>query len=162
MTEDSKVKAGAAVRVPPPILAIVTIVTGYVLDRFIPIFSSYDLPTPARYWIGGIVVAASGLILGVWPVIQFRDSGQDITPWTATPEIVVKGPYRFTRNPMYLMMLLVCIGFAILLSDPWILVLTPVCAWLLYRLAIRPEEAYLEQEFGDSYRVYKKRVRRWI
>ena len=63
---------------------------------------------------------------------------------------------------MYLMMVLVCIGFAIILSDPWILVLTPVCAWVLYQTAIKPEEAYLEEKFGDSYRAYKQTVRRWI
>ena len=63
---------------------------------------------------------------------------------------------------MYLLMVLVCVGVAILLWDVWILALTPVGAWLLQRLAIVPEEDYLERKFGDTYLAYKRRVRRWL
>jgi len=152
----------AAVKFPPPILPIVTIVAGHILGRFMPMLSEYDLPTPARYWIGGLIAVASVLILVVWPARQFQQSGQDPKPWTPTPEMVVHGPYKFTRNPMYLGMLLFCIGFAIILSYLWILILTPVCGWLIYYFAIRHEEAYLEEKFGDAYRAYKAGVRRWI
>jgi len=152
----------AAVKFPPPILPIVTIVAGHILGRFMPVLSEYDLPTPARYWIGGLIAVAAVLILVVWPARQFQQSGQDPKPWTPTPEMVVHGPYKFTRNPMYLGMLLFCIGFAIILSDLWILILTPVCGWLIYYFAIRHEEAYLEEKFGDAYRAYQAGVRRWI
>ena len=127
-----------------------------------PVLSEYDLPTLARYWIGGLIAVAAVLILVVWPARQFQQSGQDPKPWTPTPEMVVHGPYKFTRNPMYLGMLLFCIGFAIILSDLWILILTPVCGWLIYYFSIRHEEAYLEEKFGDAYRAYKAGVRRWI
>ena len=63
---------------------------------------------------------------------------------------------------MYLQMVLVCVGVAVILMDVWILALTPVCAWLLQRFAILPEEAYLERKFGDAYLAYKSRVRRWL
>ena len=159
---DTQEQHAAAVKFPPPILPIVTIISGHILGRFVPIMPAYDLSTPGRYWIGGLIAAAAVLILGVWPILQFKQSGQDVTPWTPTPEIVVSGPYRFTRNPMYLMMVLFCIGFAVILSDVWILILTPVCGWLIFQIAIRHEEVYLEEKFGDSYREYKNRVRRWI
>ena len=152
----------AAVKFPPPIVPILTIVAGHVLGRFLPIFPDSVLSTPERYWIGGLIAVASVLILIVWPARQFQQSGQDPKPWTPTPEIVVAGAYRFTRNPMYLGMLVFCIGFAIVLSDAWIVILTPVCGWLIYLLAIRHEEAYLEEKFGESYRAYKTTVRRWI
>jgi protein-S-isoprenylcysteine O-methyltransferase Ste14 len=54
------------------------------------------------------------------------------------------------------------VGLAVILSNVWILVLTPLCAWALYRFAIRPEETYLERKFGDGYLNYKRRVRRWL
>ena len=155
-------KHGAAVKFPPPLIPILTIIAGHVLGRYFPILAEYNLATPGRYWIGGLIAAAAVLILGVWPFRQFQRSGQDPTPWTPTPEIVVSGPYKFTRNPMYLMMVLFCIGFAVILSDVWILILTPVCGLVIYRIAIRHEEIYLEEKFGDSYREYKTRVRRWI
>ncbi len=152
----------AAVKFPPPILPLVTIVAGHILGRFLPLFPDSALPTPERYWIGGLIAAAAMLVLVVLPFRQFQLSGQDPKPWTPTPEIVVAGAFKFTRNPMYLGMIVFCLGFAIILSDMWILILTPVCGWLIYHLAIRHEEAYLEEKFGESYRAYKATVRRWI
>jgi len=76
--------------------------------------------------------------------------------------IVEHGPFRITRNPMYLQMVLICIGFAVMLMNAWILALTPVCAWVLQLFAILPEEAYLERKFGGAYLAYKSRVRRWL
>ncbi len=152
----------AAVRFPPPLVGILTIVIGYVLGRFVPIADNFLLPSPARYWVGGAVVVIAGIVLGWWPIRLFKETEQDARPWTATPEIVVKGPYRLTRNPMYLMMLLMCIGFSIILDEAWVLVLTPACAAVIYLTAIRHEEAYLERKFGDSYRAYKGSVRRWL
>ena len=151
----------AAVKFPPPILPLVTIVAGHLLGRFLPLFPDSALPTPERYWIGSLIAAAV-LVLVVLPFRQFQQSGQDPKPWTPTPEIVVAGAFKFTRNPMYLGMIVFCLGFAIVLSDVWILILTPVCGWLIYHLAIRHEEDYLEEKFGESYRAYKSTVRRWI
>jgi protein-S-isoprenylcysteine O-methyltransferase Ste14 len=159
---ESTEKKGAAVKFPPPLLPIITIFVGYLIGQFVPLLTEYSLPTPARYWIGGLFTAIVVLDLGIWPIFQFKKTGQDVKPWTPTPEIVVSGPYKFTRNPMYLMMVLFCIGFAIILSNIWILILTPVCGILIYNIAIRHEEVYLESKFGDSYLEYKKRVRRWI
>jgi len=162
MQENGKDETGATVHFPPPIAGILTIIGGYIIGRFIPILTEYTLSAPGRYWIGGIIVLSAGSVLGLWPLLQFRDTGQNVTPWSGTPEIIVEGPYKFSRNPMYLMMLLVCIGFAVILSEPWILILTPVLAIVLYHIAIKHEEAYLEDKFGESYCTYKKTVRRWI
>jgi protein-S-isoprenylcysteine O-methyltransferase Ste14 len=63
---------------------------------------------------------------------------------------------------MYLQMVLGCVGFFIILSNAWILILTPICALVLQQFAILPEEAYLERKFGDAYLDYKRRVRRWL
>lgn len=160
--ENNEKKEGAKVRFPPPILPFITIVGGHYLSVYLPLVSGVDLPTPARYWVGGLIAAGALLVLLVWPVVLFHKAGQSALPWTPTGEIIIEGPYHFTRNPMYLMMVLLCIGFAILLSDEWTAVLTPVCALLLYYFAIKPEEVYLEGKFGDSYRAYKLKVRRWI
>lgn len=161
MPEDVK-KDGAAVRFPPPLLPVATIFAGIALRRIIPLPIVIDFPTPARYWTGSIVIIVSLLTFGLWSVVKFRQSGQSELPWTPTPEIIVAGPYRLTRNPMYLQMVLICIGFGIILSNVWIFALTPICMLLLYQFAIKPEEAYLERKFGESYLRYKRSVRRWI
>ncbi len=152
----------AGVRIFPPGVPLATILIGIGLNRYWPISLGFEIPTPERYWIGGIIALGSFLGFGLWSVILFRRSGQSANPWKPTPQIVERGPFRVTRNPMYLQLVLVCIGFAIILMNVWILILTPICAWLLQRFAIIPEEAYLEARFGDAYREYKQRVRRWL
>ena len=63
---------------------------------------------------------------------------------------------------MYLQMILICIGVAVILGNVWIVVMTPFGAWVLQRFAILPEEAYLERKFGIHYLAYEQRVRRWL
>ena len=155
-------KDAAAVRIFPPAVPLLTILLGVGLNRIWPIHLGFELPAPQRYWLGGAIVVGAILGLGYRSVLLFRRSGQSENPWKPTTQILEQGPYRFTRNPLYLQMIIVCIGFAVLLMNWWILALTPICAWLLQRLAILPEEAYLERKFGDTYLAYKRRVRRWI
>lgn len=158
----NKQRDAAAVRVFPPGVPLLTILVGVGLSRVWPIELGFELPAPERYWLGGLIVAGAFLGLGVPSVRLFRGSGQSENPWKSTPEIMERGPFRFTRNPMYLQMVLICIGVAVIRMDVWILVLTPVCGWVLQRFAILPEEAYLEAKFGETYLAYKRRVRRWL
>jgi protein-S-isoprenylcysteine O-methyltransferase Ste14 len=155
-------KDAAAVRVFPPAIPLVMILLGVGLNHLWPIDPGFEIPKPGRYWVGGLLVAGAFLGLGLWPVVLFRRSGQSEIPWTPTSQIVERGPYRVTRNPMYLQMVLICVGVAVILGNLWILALTPLAGWCLQRFAILPEEAYLERKFGDTYLAYKRRVRRWL
>ena len=152
----------AAVRVFPPAVPALTILLGIALQRIWPIQVDPGITPAARHWVGGLIVAGAILGLGLWAVVLFRRSGQDENPWKPTPRIVEGGPFRISRNPMYLQMIIVCIGMAIILANAWILLLTPLGGWVLQRFAIRPEEAYLERKFGDKYLAYRRRVRRWL
>lgn len=153
---------GAMVRFPPPLIPLAAILLGVALQRWLPINLGFQLPPVVRYVVGGLVVLLPLLGLGLQAVMALRRTGQSELPWTPTTEIVQSGPFRYSRNPMYLQMVLFCVAFAILLFNPWILLLTPLAAWGLYQFAIRPEEAYLEAKFGAEYLAYKQRVRRWI
>lgn len=152
----------AAVRIFPPAVPLLTILLGVALKRLCPSKLKLNLSGLSRYGIGGAIVGIAVLGLGLYPVILLRRSGQSENPWTTTTEIVTRGPFGFTRNPLYLQMILGCIGFAVMLMNVWILLLTPLAACALQVLAILPEEAYLEHKFGESYRSYKRRVRRWL
>lgn len=152
----------AAVRVFPPAVPLIVILLGVALDYLWRLDAVFPAPGAVRHWVGGLIIAGAFLGLGVWSVVLVRRSGQSENPWKPTSRIVARGPFRLTRNPMYLQMVVICIGFAVLLWNIWILALTPVGAWVLQRYCIRPEEAYLERKFGESYRAYKRRVRRWI
>lgn len=155
-------KDAAAVRIFPPAVPLLTILLGVGLNRVWPIDPGFALPTPERYWLGGSIVAGAILGIGLSAVMLIRRSGQSENPYKPTTQIIDGGPFRFTRNPLYLQMILVCVGVAVMLMNWWILALTPLGGWLLQRLVILPEEAYLERKFGDTYLAYKRRVRRWL
>ncbi len=152
----------AAVRIFPPAVPLAAILLGIGLNRLWPIDLGFEIPAPLRHWLGGAIVVGAILGLGLWSVVLFRRSGQNENPWKPTPVIMERGPFRFTRNPMYLQMVLVTVGAAVFAMNWWILLLAPVGAWVLQRLAILPEEQYLERKFGETYLSYKRRVRRWL
>lgn len=155
-------KDAAAVRVFPPVVPLAAVLLGVGLDWLWPIDPGFAPAASVRYGLGGLIVAGAILGLGLWSVLIVRRTGQDENPWKPTTEIVARGPFRLTRNPMYLQMVIACLGFAVALWNVWILLLTPLCAIALHYWAILPEEAYLERKFGDAYRDYKRRVRRWL
>lgn len=152
----------AAVRVFPPAVPLVAILGGMALNRAYPLGGGIPITAPLRYWAGGTILLLAIAGLGASAIREFRRGGQDPNPWKPTPRIETGGPYRWTRNPMYLQLLIVCVGVSILLANWWILLLTPVAGWTLQHLAIRPEEDYLEAKFGEEYLAYKRRVRRWL
>lgn len=152
----------AAVRVFPPAIPLVAILLGFGLQRLWPIHPELQVSEVVRHWTGGLIFVGAVLLLGAWSVALMRRSGQSVNPTKPTTQIIERGPYRFTRNPMYLQMVVACIGVAVAFANVWILLLAIVCAWALQKFAIVPEEEYLERKFGEPYRAYKRRVRRWL
>ncbi|AJD42251.1 phospholipid methyltransferase protein [Rhizobium gallicum bv. gallicum R602sp] len=149
--------SGAAVR--PPIAWALAVVAGLALDWLYQLpFMPAAMPAGA---LGGIVFLA-GLALLIWAAGTFRRAGTQIQTTQPTATIVDQGPYRFTRNPIYIGMFLGLIGLAIALDSLWLVVLlVPFYLVIRYGVVAR-EEAYLERRFGDIYLAYKARVRRWL
>ncbi len=151
---------GASVSIPPPLLYLAAVIAGALVHRYL--FSlSLDLPRGVRF-AAGAVVAAIGFGVMAAAVRSFRRTGQDPKPWVSTPEIISTGVYRITRNPMYVGMALLQAGIGIARANGWIIALVPVVLAAVYATAVRHEEAYLEEKFGDAYVRYKSSVRRWI
>ena len=151
---------GAAVRFPPPLVYLIAVVAGLVLQAFV---HPLRLEFPLAPRIGASAALAGvglGLIAGA--IGHFRRTGQDPAPWKSTPEIIASGVYRFTRNPMYLSMALAQASIGIGAANGWILAAIPIVLVLIQTIAIRHEEAYLERKFGETYVAYKRSVRRWI
>jgi protein-S-isoprenylcysteine O-methyltransferase Ste14 len=97
-----------------------------------------------------------------WGIITFRRQHTAVYPNQRARLLVENGPYRHTRNPMYLGMTFLYLGVTALLNSWWALLLLPVVLWALVRLVISREERYLAAEFGEHYGAYRRRVRRWI
>jgi protein-S-isoprenylcysteine O-methyltransferase Ste14 len=116
--------------------------------------------TPAG-WLGGAVFGFA-LALGVWAVATMLGAGTNIPTHRPATAIVTGGPYRFSRNPIYLGLFVGLVGLAIAFDDLWLLIaLAPFALVIRYGVVAR-EEAYLERKFGEVYRGYCARVRRWL
>ena len=152
-------KDGAAVRFPAPLAFFVMIAMGIALQKLWAI----PFPLPASVLRTAALVsvfAGSALLFGAFG--QFWRSGQDPLPWRPTPEVLSRGLYAYTRNPMYVGMAFLQAAAAFHRANVWVLILLPASLALVYVTAVRQEEAYLERKFGDQYRAYKRSVRRWL
>ncbi len=147
----------AGVRLPPPLIYVVIFGLGLLLHRIVPLAILPALPVQVAAIFLGV-----GVLLAAWSNVLFRQSHTSMVPVKPTTALVMRGPYRLTRNPMYLSLLCVYVGVALWFGIGWALGLAPLVVLAVQRLAIAREERYLEQKFGDAYRQYRAHVRRWI
>jgi protein-S-isoprenylcysteine O-methyltransferase Ste14 len=146
-------------RIPPPVYGIGIAALMWWLDRHLPILRLIPAPLTHMGWL----VVTVGMVLDAYSVIGFLRARTTVNPMriTATSELVISGLYRWSRNPMYFGLIVVLAGWGITLGS-----LTPFIAIFLFQrllvlMQIAPEEAALEEKFGDKYRAYKQRVHRW-
>jgi len=110
----------------------------------------------------GYGVVGLGLGLAVWSLAVMLRAGTDPRPDKPDAALLERGPFRFSRNPVYLGFLLVAAGLALRWADAWCWLAVAACALLLDRLVVAREEAYLRSRFGAAYAGYARRVRRWV
>ncbi|HYL21723.1 MAG TPA: isoprenylcysteine carboxylmethyltransferase family protein [Gemmatimonadales bacterium] len=145
----------------PPVIYAGPFAIGYAVHRFVPLHLwPGGLPAVARVAAWALLAVCLGLTGSA--VFLFRRAGTTPNPTRPTTAIVVHGPYRFTRNPMYVGLVALYVSLSLFVNSVWPLVLLPVVIAVVQRQVIVREEAYLEGKFGEQYRAYKARVRRWI
>ena len=128
------------------------------LQKLLPL--PFILQSSAR--IIGVAIMIINLIIGLPAVRNMFAAKTSPNPYRPTTALVFSGPYRFTRNPMYIGLTLLYAGLMMYLQLPWGLIFLPVVIWLITIWVIAPEEKYLEKKFGTDYLNYKSTVRRWI
>jgi protein-S-isoprenylcysteine O-methyltransferase Ste14 len=149
----------AHVIVRPPLALGVAVIAGLALNWLVPL-QFMPARVPAR-WLGAAVFVLA-LALFAWAVATMTRAGSNVPTSLPTTTIVDSGPYGVTRNPIYLGMFLALTGLAIAFDNLWLLMmLAPFSLVIRYGVVAR-EEAYLERKFGDVYRSYRSRVRRWL
>jgi protein-S-isoprenylcysteine O-methyltransferase Ste14 len=156
MPQDSDT-SNAVVR--PPLAWLAAFVAGVAIDRLLPLrFVPGSVPA---VWVGAAIFALA-FAFAVWAIATIRGAGTRIETTKPTTTIVATGPYRFTRNPVYLGMIVGQVGLAVAFDSLWLLAtLVPFCLVIRYGVVAR-EEAYLERKFGEAYLGYKARVRRGL
>ena len=140
--------------VPPPLIFGGLLLLGLGFDRASP---SLSLPS-----IIGAVLMCLGTTVIVMALGLFRDNKTRPEPWQPASTLVIAGIYKWTRNPMYLGMAVFSLGMALLFESIPATLLVLLAIAVIDRLVITREEAYLLRRFGDDYRAYRSRVRRWL
>ena len=151
---------GANVRFPPPLVFVGFILAGVAVQRFaLPLASNAG--SMVRAGVGAPLIGG-GLALILWAAGGFRRSGRSPEPWLPSSTLILEGPYRFSRNPMYVGMTAIQVGVGAALDNGWVVLLAASGLAVVQVMAVRPEERYLEETFGADYVALKKRVRRYL
>lgn len=141
----------------PPIIYLIAIVVGVVLHFVWPIRF-----VPGLVRLFGLLIVLFAGALFIWAIRTFRSAGTPVPGNRPTTTIVNAGPYRFSRNPIYLAFSLFQSGIALAVNDAWILVTLAPAIGLMSLVVIPREERYLKVRFGEEYASYKGSVRRWV
>ncbi len=148
----------AGVKVPPPFIFLAGLLLGGLLEAIEPIDG---LDSPWRWIVLGVGIGVFAF-LDPPAMSRFRRAGTQLPPFRPTSAIITDGPFRFTRNPMYLGMTALYIGLAVGFDLIWALTVLPWVVIVIDRYVIAREERYLEAKFGEEYLAYKRSVRRWL
>ena len=145
-------------RVLPPIYFLIALAVMIGLYFIFPI--ARGVPPPYNYL--GVLPIVVGALMVIWAANFFSKVGTTIKPFRQSTQLVTRGLYKYTRNPMYLGMAFILIGIAICLGKIAPFFIIPLFIGLIQQNFIRMEEKALQDTFGDEYAEYKKRARRWI
>lgn len=147
-------------KIPPPLIALLSILLMWYVQGFYPLSwltAAWVLPLT-------IVMALTGITISVLGVVEFRRAHTTVNPMhpEQTSQLVTRGIYQYTRNPMYLGMAIVLLSVALYLADVSAFLGVALFVRYIGRYQIGPEEAMLSEKFGDGFAAYQDQVRRWL
>lgn len=145
-------------KIVPPVYLLLTLILMGSFHFFMPI--AFIIPAPVSY--AGAVFVVLGIAVACTAAWRFRKAGTPVMPFEPSTALVTGGMYNYTRNPMYLGMVLLLIGVAVLFGSLGAWLPVPFFIWVIQANFIRGEERFLESIFGEQYLEYKRRVRRWL
>jgi protein-S-isoprenylcysteine O-methyltransferase Ste14 len=142
----------------PPVWFLLSIIVMIGLHFWLPV---KQLFSPPITYLGSIAIAV-GIVTALFCTYLFRQKNTTIKPFQESSYLVREGLFNFSRNPIYLGMIITLIGVWIYLGSLTPVLIIPVFTWLIQEMFIKEEERMLEEKFGEEYQAYKAEVRRWI
>jgi protein-S-isoprenylcysteine O-methyltransferase Ste14 len=153
-----RVSNGAQVRLIPPVVYLLPFALMGALQRWRP----WTIPGGAALRVAGLALVVSGIALMLWSFVTLMAAQTTVIPWEQVSSVVVTGPFRLSRNPIYLADAITYLGGTLLISSWWPFLVLPGIVLVVRRRIIDREERYLHERFGERYRLYQLRVRRWL
>jgi len=153
-------QSGVRVAIPPPALFFGFLLVGVGLQRVWPI--TVGLTSVTGRLLSGLPCFALAFGLGAWSLKTLQVHGENARFKREIRSLVTCGPYSISRNPLYLALVTTLVGFGAVLDNPWLFLFSAVLFLLLDRFIVQREEKYLTEHFGESFRNYSSRVRRWV
>ncbi|HET8729408.1 MAG TPA: isoprenylcysteine carboxylmethyltransferase family protein [Alphaproteobacteria bacterium] len=146
----------------PPLIFLLAVIIAAVLDVLVPI--SFFPPPGVGNWVTwlGVILVVAGVAIAIAGNREFHRQGTNVDPHRPALKVVDTGPYRFTRNPMYLGMILVLAGVVLAFSLEWGVPVWIAFALVLHYGVVRREERYMSAKFGAPYEALLRRTRRWL
>ena|SRR5437016_14580466 len=158
MAKQNELPDNPGVIAPPPLIYAGPLAVGLLLNLKFPM---RFLPRKVAAILGVTLIGASVALVSQ-AFQRMRRAGTNVNPTEPATVLVTEGPFKFTRNPLYLSLTLFYAGVATLVNALWAMLLLPIVLFVVNREVIEREERYLERKFGEQYMKYKGRVRRWI
>ena len=156
----NKKKDNPGIFIPPPLIYAAIFFLSILMQKIIPIDNSFFESQNAT--IAGIVLIAIALLFILPALIKFAQSKNTLVTIKSATSLQTKGIYSLTRNPMYMGLLILYSGIAMLEGNWWTFIFIPLIIIIVQFYVIRGEENYLQRAFGEEYNAYRKKVRRWI
>ena len=142
----------------PPLIYTIAFVIGWLIHLAFPI----PVMPGNLARVVGVLFALASFPIAIWALRTLIRANTTFDPLKPTTAIVSKGPFRYSRNPMYVSLTLLYLSAALLINSLWIALLVVPLLGVIQRGVIAREEAYLGRKFGDEYLLYKSQVRRWV
>lgn len=152
---------GPGIPFPPPLLLVVGFAFGLGIHQLLPVEilrGGRNVPADVLTWC----LFGSGALVLFWAMVTFLKARTAIIPYRPASQLVAGGPFRYSRNPMYVGFTAMYLALSIWVDSIWPLVMLPLSLWVLWKAVIRKEETYLASAFGEEYDSYRRRVRRWL
>lgn len=148
----------AEVKIFPPLFILGGIIVGIGLNTIVP----FRLLNYSIAEMGGYLIMALSFCIAMSAIYAQKKGGTDIDVRSSTSTLITTGIYKISRNPMYLGAVLMFVGIALGFDNAWFLLLSILLCSILHFKAVKPEQAYLEAKFGETYTIYCEKVRPWI
>jgi len=144
----------------PPIITLAAIAIGWIAQKIEPL--DWISSISATFWPLGVLMVILALAVAVWAFITFKSIDTTIMPNKAASHLATKGPFRWSRNPIYVADIVIISGIGLATANPWQLITAAIAIFAIEELAIKREEIHLKAKFGQEWNEYTRKVRRWV